>query len=166
MSRLTSLVTLGLGTNQGDRPALLASARRLIAETIGPIQSASSIHETAAWGYTDQPDFLNQVVSCQTALIPTACLRAAQAVETRLGRQRLIHWGPRTIDVDLLYFADVLLDTPALRLPHPHIADRAFVLLPLAEIAPDLLDPRTGRTVTQMLSDLLASDGTRPTGAE
>ncbi len=154
MPESSSIVTLGLGTNQGDRAALLTEARRLIGETIGPLLAASSIHETAAWGYTDQPDFLNQAVRCQTAFNPTDCLIAARAIETRLGRRRLIRWGPRTIDIDLLYYDDLLLDTPLLSLPHPRIAARAFVLLPLAEISPDFLDPRTGRTVTQMLTDL------------
>lgn len=128
------LLTLSLGTNLGDRHEILTSARRLIAARIGPIRHASAVSETAAWGVTDQPDFLNQVIVVEYALAPPplrpqlhALLDLTQGIETDLGRERKTHWGPRTCDIDLIFFGDLRYEDERLSLPHPWWQERDFV---------------------------------------
>ena len=127
-------MTIALGSNQGDSPTLLATARELIAAEIGPLLHASSILTTKAWGVTDQPDFLNQVV---VAEVPDAFpitreylhgfLDRTQSIEQRLGRLRKTHWGPRTVDLDLIFLDDVRWEDERLSLPHPWWGMREFV---------------------------------------
>ena len=131
---------LSLGSNLGDRAALLHAAVARISALPGTrVVAVSSIHETPPWGKTDQPAFLNMAVTIATTLSPEALLDALQQIETAFGRQRTEHWGPRTIDIDLLLYEGEARDTPRLRLPHPYLTQRRFVLAPLAEIAPDLI---------------------------
>jgi 2-amino-4-hydroxy-6-hydroxymethyldihydropteridine diphosphokinase len=142
---------LGLGSNQGDRARMLARARDLLAGPDLHIARASHVYESAPWGVTDQPWFLNQVLEVRTALAPHPLLERCRGVETRLGRVRPSRWGPRTIDVDILLYDDVVMSTAALTIPHRRLRERAFVLIPLAEIDPGLRLPGGER-----IADLLA----------
>ena len=137
---------LSLGSNLGNREETLRKALRQLAAADGVKKLAvSSLYETEPWGKKEQPSFLNIAVSLQTTLTPEELLALAQAVETELGRVRHERWGPRTIDVDILLIEGVERKTPTLTLPHPYMTERAFVLVPLAEIASDLVV--MGRTV-------------------
>ena len=131
-------VAIGLGGNLGDpQSAFVRALESLIEEGSLQIDAVSSIWKTPPWGVTDQPDYLNACALGRTGLKARAFLGRMLAVETVEGRIRSERWGPRTIDLDLLFHADQRLDEEGLTLPHPRIAERAFVLLPLAEIAPD-----------------------------
>ena len=132
---------IGLGSNMGCREDYLCSALNYLAHLPGvAITGISSIYETEPWGVTEQDKFLNMVVevSVSPQLTPPELLRCLQEIENKLGRLRTRHWGPRTIDLDLLLYDEVEMDTPFLRLPHPQLTKRAFVLVPLMEVAPAL----------------------------
>lgn len=131
---------LALGSNLGDRRSHLAEAlQRLQSNDNVLVARVSSVYETSPVGVVDQPDFLNLVAEIRTRLKPENLLAHALAVEALLGRVRRERWGPRTLDIDLLWFNGEIMTTPTLTLPHPRWAERAFVVVPLAEIAPDLL---------------------------
>lgn len=123
----------------------------LIENSVGTILQASKIYESAAWGKEDQPDFLNQVVKIQTALNPHALLEKLIWAETSLGRLRDIKWGERIIDIDILFYEKEIIDDNALTIPHPGIPQRKFTLLPLVEIAPELVHPELKKTMTELL---------------
>ena len=151
---------LGLGSNLGDRRAALTQALNLLDATPGLRRLAcSAIYETEPWGITNQPAFLNLAAAFQTRLSPTALLAACQRVESRVGRTPTYRWGPRQIDVDILLYGAQIVSSvnPDLQIPHPRLAQRAFVLVPLAEIAPHLAVPPAGRPVRRLLD---AVDGT------
>lgn len=140
---------VGLGSNLGDREAQITRA----AELLGA-QRLSTIVETEPWGYEAQPKFLNAVAEVETELDPRAMLDQLLDVERQLGRERIgPRWGPRTIDLDLLVYGDLILDEPGLTVPHPELAQRLFVLEPLAELAPSLEIPGVG-TVQTLLAGL------------
>lgn len=143
---------VALGSNLGDSRATLAGATEALADLPGSrLVGASRIYRTPPWGRRDQPDFLNAVVCLRTSLSPHDLLDALMAIERRFGRTRDgERWGPRTLDLDLLHVDGVVLDQPRLTLPHPRIGERAFVLLPLADLAPELELPGQGR-VTELL---------------
>lgn len=143
-----------LGSNVGDRMNELKTARELISHSIGTPDMVSAVYETAAWGRTDQQPFLNQVVSGMTGLEATAVMQAALAAERSRGRVRDEKWAPRTIDIDLLFFDDQQISTPALTVPHPMIHLRRFTLVPLCEIFPDFRHPIIGRTIRELLEGL------------
>lgn len=137
MTRPATEVLLGLGGNLGDPLATIETALvELEAEGV-PIQARSAPYRTAPWGVTDQPDFINLCALGRTELTPEALLAAVQRVEARLGRERRERWGPRVIDIDILVYGDTTLELPGLTIPHPRLTERAFVLVPLAEIAPE-----------------------------
>ena len=130
-----------IGGNLGNREAQLQIAKHWIEEKVGDILEESSVYETAAWGITDQPDFLNQVVLVETELSPIELLNAVQWIELKMGRVRLRHWGERIMDIDILLYGDQIIDEAHLQIPHPGIPDRNFVLAPLIEIAPKFIHP-------------------------
>ena len=142
-------VFVGLGSNQGESLVLLDRGRQALhALPQTALVSSSHFYRTPPVGDTEQPDFLNAVVELDTGLHPRALLRAMQRIENELGRTREPgrRWGPRTIDLDLLLFGKEVLDEPGLTVPHPRIGERAFVLEPLTELAPDLAIPGLGRS--------------------
>jgi 2-amino-4-hydroxy-6-hydroxymethyldihydropteridine diphosphokinase len=131
---------LALGSNLGDCAANLAEAIRRIEALPGTsVQSRSAIYSTPPWGKRDQPAFLNAVIAVETAFDPHALLTACLAIEAAMGRERRERWGPRLIDLDILTHGDAVIESEALTLPHPAITSRAFVLIPLRDVAPDLL---------------------------
>ncbi|MBI2755484.1 MAG: 2-amino-4-hydroxy-6-hydroxymethyldihydropteridine diphosphokinase [Chloroflexi bacterium] len=130
-------VYLGLGSNLGDRAGNLLDGLAALSE-VGHVGACSSVYESEPWGDTDQPPFLNLCCALDTDLAPLDLLDQAQRAEQRLGRVPSRRWGPRTLDIDLLVLPGTVFDHPRLRIPHPFLARRAFVLVPLAEIAPDL----------------------------
>ncbi len=134
-------IYLLLGTNLGDRAANLAHCKNNITHQIGDITRMSSIYESDAWGITDQPGFLNQVIGVETILSPMQLLDAIGNIEDELGRIRKRKWGERIIDIDILYFHDKVVATKRLKIPHPQIQHRRFTLAPLAEIIPQSIHP-------------------------
>ncbi len=159
---------IGLGSNLGDRMATLRSAVQRL-QTLGRITGVSSLYETEPVGYLEQPAFLNAVVALETALAPVDLLRALLGIERELGRTRSFPNAPRALDLDLLLVDDVTLETAELTLPHPRLHDRAFVLVPLADLAPEMVHPASGQTVREMLRalpDQSGVEGYAPAGWE
>jgi 2-amino-4-hydroxy-6-hydroxymethyldihydropteridine diphosphokinase len=146
------LVYIALGSNLGDRAENLRQAREQIAAPDLRVLRASSIYETAPRDVTDQPWFLNQVIECETELFPRQLLERLQKVERAIGGKRRIAKGPREIDLDILLFGDAVVKAPELEVPHPRLAERRFVLEPLAELVPEKKHPGTRRTMREMLA--------------
>jgi 2-amino-4-hydroxy-6-hydroxymethyldihydropteridine diphosphokinase len=145
-------VYLSLGSNVGDRRAQIESALALLQQEGLCIVKRSSLYETEPVDMVDQPWFLNSVIEAQTDLSPREVLEAIQRIEERLGRERTIPRGPRTIDIDVLLYDAIVLREPQLQIPHPRMARRRFVLVPFAEIAPALLHPALHRTIGDLLA--------------
>ncbi|WP_339815255.1 2-amino-4-hydroxy-6-hydroxymethyldihydropteridine diphosphokinase [uncultured Imperialibacter sp.] len=146
-------IFLLLGSNQGDRLATLSEAGRMINERIGQMVRSSSIYATQAWGQTEQADFLNQVIEIESGLRAEEVLHQALEIEKHLGRQRIEKWGPRVIDIDILYVGNEVIKTDNLVVPHPQIPFRRFTLVPLAEIAPNFFHPTLGKNQMQLLNE-------------
>jgi 2-amino-4-hydroxy-6-hydroxymethyldihydropteridine diphosphokinase len=144
-------VYLLTGGNMGDRTDFLQKARKAISEKCGRITKASSIYETAAWGKEDQQAFLNQAIELETTLSPAQLLETILGIEEGLGRKREEKYGPRLIDIDILFFNDLVVNEPGLTIPHPQIQFRRFVLVPLSELNPGKLHPLSGKTVEELL---------------
>ncbi len=147
-------VYLLLGSNLGDRLEQVGRAAALIEKHIGEIVRKSACYETASWGNTDQPDFINQVLIVRTGLTASGVLERALEIEIRLGRVRHEKWGSRLIDIDILFYGDQVIAEPNLVVPHPHLHERAFVLIPLEEISPDLVHPVLKHTVSELARNL------------
>lgn len=144
---------LGLGGNLGDPPAAMGAALRMLdAHEAVSVAAVSSLYRTPPWGRTDQPDFFNAAAAVDTTLTARTLLDLALDAEQRLKRVRAERWGPRLIDIDILLFGDRTIDEEGLQVPHPRMADRAFVMAPLAEIAPEL--ELAGRSVADRLAAL------------
>jgi len=140
-----------IGGNLGNRQSNLLKAIELINQTCGNIIATSSIYETAAWGFTEQPNFLNQVLILTTHLAPEHLMQALLNIEELMGRKRLIKMGPRIIDLDILLIDDIVSSTQLLQLPHPELINRKFALLPLAEIASEIVHPVEKKSILQLL---------------
>ena len=161
----TDFVLIGLGSNLGDRLENLRRAQEALRAHL-QILKTSRVYLTEPWGYADQPAFLNQVLLAKTDLPPHALLDAVKAIELELGRKPTFRYGPRVIDIDILAYGNLVLKTPRLTIPHPRLAERAFVLVPLAEIAPDWRHPDTGLIASEMLAKV-GAEGVKPfTGSE
>jgi 2-amino-4-hydroxy-6-hydroxymethyldihydropteridine diphosphokinase len=145
-------VYLLLGSNLGDRKENLLHARNYVQE-FSAIIASSSLYQTQAWGNIQQPDFLNQVIQISFNKSPQRLLAKILDIENEMGRQRIEKWGPRIIDIDILFFGQVTLDEKNLAIPHPEIAGRRFTLLPLVEIAPDFIHPILGKNCKQLLAE-------------
>jgi 2-amino-4-hydroxy-6-hydroxymethyldihydropteridine diphosphokinase len=142
-----------IGGNLGDRSKNLQQASQLIEEHCGDIISISAIYETEAWGLTDQPAFLNQVLVLNTELEPEELMQSLLNIEKELGRIRTQKLGPRLIDIDILLFDDLIHHSEKLTLPHPSLHLRKFALVPLAEVAATKKHPSSGKTITELLTD-------------
>ncbi len=146
-------VLLLLGSNLGDRLSHMDKALQRLSELVGVLQCQSAIYETAAWGKTDQPGFLNMAVILNTRLTPQQVLSSILGIEREMGRQRDVKWGERTIDIDILMYDNVTVSDPDLVIPHPEMHKRRFALVPLHEIAPDALHPTIGKTISTLLAE-------------
>ncbi|HRO43680.1 MAG TPA: 2-amino-4-hydroxy-6-hydroxymethyldihydropteridine diphosphokinase [Flavipsychrobacter sp.] len=145
-------VYLLLGSNEGDRMQWMLQAINVIA-TFATVEKQSSVYETAAWGKKDQPDFLNMVIEISTDNSSRALLHNIQKTELVLGRQREVKWGQRTLDIDILFFNNEIINTDTLKVPHPFLQDRRFTLEPLNEIAENLVHPVVGKKVGKLLEE-------------
>lgn len=141
-----------IGGNLGDRINNLATARKLIEDKIGKIIKVSSVYETASWGITDQPKFLNEVLLVKTKFTPDETMQLIHGIENKMGRTRTQKNASRVIDIDILFFNDAVIRQQHLTIPHPEIQNRKFALTPLHEIAPGLVHPVFKRTVKELLS--------------
>jgi len=141
------------GSNLGNSINYLQKAATWIEEKCGVIKAASSYYKTAAWGLKEQPDFINQALAIETNLDPEDLMKSLLAIEKELGRERIVKMGPRVIDIDILIIDGIIKNSDLLKLPHPHLAERKFALIPLAEIAPTLVHTVEKKTVLQLLQD-------------
>lgn len=139
-----------LGSNEGSRKQNLEQAIDQIGRNAGKITDKSSVYETEPWGLKEQDPFLNMAISISTSLTPQDLITCLKDIESAIGKIKQIKWGPRTIDIDILYYDDLILESESLKIPHPQIFNRNFVLIPLLEIAGDYTDPVTGLTVDEM----------------
>ena len=145
---------IGLGSNVGDREGYLRKAISVLASSEGnTVRRASSVYETEPWGKKDQRAFLNQVIELETKLQPRELLILCQEVEKTLGRRNREHWGPRTIDIDILLYDETVVDGKTLCIPHSRLMERRFVLVPLGEIASTVTIPGSGRSVGEVLEE-------------
>lgn len=141
------------GSNKGDREFHLRTAITLLDQEVGKVDQVSGIYTTAAWGDTDQDDFLNQALGLTTLLSPTELLKAIKSIEQQMGRTLTRRWGPREIDIDIALYDDLVLESEELNIPHIGLPDRNFALVPLADIAAEEIHPITGKTIAQMLDE-------------
>jgi 2-amino-4-hydroxy-6-hydroxymethyldihydropteridine diphosphokinase len=147
-------VYLLLGGNKGDKLQNLQQAIQLLEEQVGNITKCSDIYVTAAWGNISQPDFYNQAICLETTLSPNNLLKQTISIEESLGRIRTEKkWEQRTMDIDILFYNDEIIDTPDLKIPHPYIQERKFVLIPMAQIASFILHPKLQKNIQILLSE-------------
>ena len=153
---MTHDIYIALGTNIGDRIENLRAAIQSLPPQFERV-SPSRIFETPPWGFADQPAFLNMALHARTSLSPAESLARLKQLEAELGREQTFRWGPRLIDLDILFYDDLVLDSPPLVIPHKRLHERAFVLVPLADIAPDLVHPVLGKTIRGLLAEVDAT---------
>jgi 2-amino-4-hydroxy-6-hydroxymethyldihydropteridine diphosphokinase len=147
---MSKQVYLHLGSNMGNRLALLQEAEMLIAQKIGPIKSKSSYYETEPWGKTDQPPFINFALLVETNLSAADILAAIHQIEESCGRKREEKWTARLLDIDIIFYGKEIIKSAALTVPHPHMHERNFVLIPIMEIAAEFVHPVLGLTVEEL----------------
>ncbi|WJP97728.1 2-amino-4-hydroxy-6-hydroxymethyldihydropteridine diphosphokinase [Macrococcus bovicus] len=147
-----STIYLSLGSNIGDRRQQLTDAVRLLREQ-AQVKKVSSVYETAPVGGVEQDDFYNICVELESDQTPEEVLGMCQSIERQLNRVRKIHWGPRTIDLDILMIDDDIIETEDLKVPHPYMLERSFVLIPLAEIAPEAVHPKTKKLIKELVQE-------------
>lgn len=151
---------VALGSNLGEKKNYLDMAVTLLRQQPEiQVGAVSDWIETEPYGYTEQPRFLNGCLELETTLTPPELLNVLQSIEAAAGRERLIHWGPRTLDLDLLFYEDEIWETERLVIPHPEISKRSFVLEPMAQIAPKLMHPVLKKTIEDLLAELQAGNG-------
>jgi len=146
-------VVLHLGSNKGLRSKNIQLAKLLLEALMGKTLKASAFYETEAWGKKDQRDFLNTAVIMETSYPADELLELIHKVENKLGRDRIEKWGARIIDIDIIFYDSDIIKNDHLKIPHPEITNRKFVLVPLKEILPDFIHPEIGKTVSQMLEE-------------
>lgn len=152
---MQSTTVILLGTNLGNKVSMLDKAKKSIQNKVGDLVKISSVYETAAWGNTDQPSFLNCILQVSTHLAPAELLNSLLTIEADLGRTREKKWAPRTIDLDILYYEKEIISSNNLIIPHPQIQNRRFTLVPLCEISPDFIHPVLGLSNLELLSGCL-----------
>lgn len=150
---MTEIVYLALGTNLGDRAANLRTAAAALPPLV-QVRRASPVYQTPPWGVLEQPAFLNQVLEAETDLEPAELLAYLKKLEADLGRKPGVRYGPRLIDLDILFYGNRVVDLPGLHIPHEHLAKRDFVLVPLTDLAPELRHPLSGQTMAGLLAAL------------
>ncbi|WAM33930.1 2-amino-4-hydroxy-6-hydroxymethyldihydropteridine diphosphokinase [Caldicellulosiruptor morganii] len=147
-------IFLSLGSNLGDRQKNIQTAIEYLKENV-EIEKVSTIIETKPYGYTQQPHFLNCCLMGKTSLLPFELLDFVLGIEKKMGRERIFKWGPRNIDIDILFYDSLVIDDKKLKIPHPELQKRDFVLIPLNEIAPDFVHPVLKKTVSQLYRELV-----------
>lgn len=140
-----------MGGNEGQTFSNLTAAIELIGKKLGQVKATSSFYTTKAWGPVPQPDFINVVIAINTVFSPLYCLKTVLDIERSFGRRRTIKYGPRTLDIDIIYYGHEILNHPDLKLPHPEMSQRQFVLVPLCEIAPKFIHPIFRKNNLQLL---------------
>ena len=150
---MNHVVYIALGTNLGNRLDNLRAAFGALPPEVS-VLAESHVYETPPWGYEDQPSFLNMVIKAETELEPEQLLQYLKELETELGREQSFHWGPRLIDLDILFYDDLVLDSPPLIIPHPRLHERAFVLVPLMDLAPELIHPVFKKSVRELIAEV------------
>jgi 2-amino-4-hydroxy-6-hydroxymethyldihydropteridine diphosphokinase len=145
---------IGIGSNTGDKEENCREAIDKLGKSCGNIKKISSLHITEPWGLRDQPSFVNMAVSIETDLDPENLLRALKSIETGMGREEAIKWGPRCIDLDILVYDDLVMKTDSLTIPHPMLHRRKFALAPLEEIAPGMVHPVKRKTIRDLLGEI------------
>lgn len=149
-----AIVYLCIGSNLGDRKANCQKAVDKIKEAGIEIKKLSSMYETKPYGLTDQPDFINMAVEIATEIKPIELLSAFKNIEHKMGRNEGIKWGPRIIDIDIIFYDDIIFESSELKIPHLHLHKRDFVLRPMSEIAPNKKHPLKNKTVTELLEEI------------
>ncbi|MDD2372797.1 MAG: 2-amino-4-hydroxy-6-hydroxymethyldihydropteridine diphosphokinase [Syntrophomonadaceae bacterium] len=159
---MINIIYIGLGSNIGNKAGQVQLAREMIDKIRDlEVTGASSLYLTYPWGNTEQEDFVNQVIEVRTGLSALDLLYRLQEIEIKMGRQRNVRWGPRSIDLDILLYGDEIIHLPELRVPHPHMRERLFVLIPLQEINPELVFPEDGVKLKEVLINALDREGNR-----
>ncbi len=154
-------VFIGAGSNLGDRRENLKHAIEELKKYNTQVIKVSPIYETEPWGVKEQPPFLNLVLLCRTVLEPPELLECLKSIEKSVGRKDTFHWGPRIVDLDIIFYGKRIINEPGLTVPHPYLRERAFVLKPLSDIAPDFKDPLTGMKVIELLARISQKGITR-----